>query len=458
VLYFLLRNYEFFGDLVIDQNRLIKLKFKKTNIKYKMYKQIDAYLGENNVNSALTECIQHKLYHLGSMIGRLSKPNKNLEIYYDIIGQLYKKTVFLKSVIKHQEEPPTAPPTSPPTAPPTTPPTTPPTAPPTAPPTEPPTEPPTVQPTAPPTAPPTEPPTVQPTEPDSTRVKLLCNWDTSENLCNLWNKMSQGNYRWNKIRLVWDDDNPDYYVIINCPLINVSIVPEKTIVFRMEPNMEKHKYLWGEWCDPDSSKFLKVFRHETDINNSEWHISKTYNELKTQEIVKDPIYDNIISTVLSDKYHDTGHIKRIDFIKFLEKKELLIDVYGNNKWDYKSFKGPLPPHQKDNAMLPYKYSFNVENHSIKNYCTEKILDGILSECLMFYSGCFNLREILPEESFVYLELVDFEKDYNTVKKAIEENWWEKRLPAIREAKKIILDELNFFPRLERFIKDHEKIL
>jgi hypothetical protein len=83
--------------------------------------------------------------------------------------------------------------------------------------------------------------------------------------------------------------------------------------------------------------------------------------------------------------------------------------------------------------------------------TEKLIDGILGECLVFYSGCFNAREYIDERAFVYLELSNFEEDYNTVKQAIAEDWHSQRLPYIREAKKKILNYLQFFPRLERII-------
>src|SRR5437868_1806369 len=42
------------------------------------------------------------------------------------------------------------------------------------------------------------------------RVKLLCNWCTSEQLAKLWNKMSQGNFTWDNIQIVWDDP-VDFY-------------------------------------------------------------------------------------------------------------------------------------------------------------------------------------------------------------------------------------------------------
>ena len=285
------------------------------------------------------------------------------------------------------------------------------------------------------------------------RVKLLCNWTSSEILRETWNKMSQGNYSWNNIELVCDD-NPDFFVVINCPPIHEFLDTKKVILFRMEPHMGKHPELWGDYAKPDKESFYKVCYHETDYNNNEWHLSKTYNELKNMKIEKSI---DVMSTVLSDKYSDSGHVKRVDFAKFLESKNFPVDVFGSNKFSYKDYKGSLPLHCKDNAMFPYKYVFNVENNSIKNYYTEKLIDGILAECLVFYSGCFNAREFIDEKAFVYLELSNFEEDYLKVKNAIENNLWEERIDIIRKEKKKILEYLQFFPRLERIINKTEDL-
>ena len=285
------------------------------------------------------------------------------------------------------------------------------------------------------------------------KVKLFCNWTTTEKLSQQWNKMSKGMFTWNNIKLVWkSEDIPDFYIVINKPLPEDEkhIVPNKTIVCQMEPHMEKNPQQWGSWSNPSDEKFLKILSHFNSYNNIEWHINKTYSELLSFHPTKT---ENVISTILSDKYKDPGHIKRVDFVKFLDSKNLQVDVFGNNKWNYKNYKGSLPYHAKDSGLFPYKYTFNVENNSIRNYCTEKVIDAILSDCLIFYSGCYNLKEYIDEKAFVYLELNDFEHDYNIVKNAIENNLWEKRLPYIRKEKKRILEYYQFFPRIERILNN-----
>lgn len=278
------------------------------------------------------------------------------------------------------------------------------------------------------------------------KIRLLCNWCTTDELTLLWTKMSN-NGSWKNLQLSLEPEIPDYYVIINSPPSGVSFEPKKTIVFQMEPHMSKHVNKWKEWANPRSENFLRVFKHDKDYNNLEWHLSKNYIELKSQEIIKEKNLSKVISTVLSGKYTDPGHMKRVDFVKFLEKKEIDIHVFGNNRWNYKNYKGELPYHCKDNGIFPYKYTFNVENHEIPNYFTEKLIDGILGECLVFYSGSRTVREYIDERAYVYLELSNFEQDYDTIKKAIEDDLYTKRLPYIKEAKRKILDELQFFPRL-----------
>lgn len=284
-----------------------------------------------------------------------------------------------------------------------------------------------------------------------TRILLLCNWCSSEELCKQWNKMSKGDYTWNNIQIVYDEP-ADYYCVINKPPDNRSLNLSKTILFRMEPYMEKHPEKWSsEWANPKETEFLYCGTHSLYFNNIEWHLSKTYEQLVNYKIVKDSKFVNILSTVLSDKYLEPGQQKRVDFVKFLENKGFPVEVYGGNRFLWKNYKGFLPYHQKDKALFPYKYTFNAENNSIKNYCTEKLWDGILSECLVFYHGCYNVKDLIDEKAFVYLELSNFEKDFQIIKKAIEEDWWSQRIDIIRKEKKKILTQLQFFPRLETII-------
>lgn len=68
-------------------------------------------------------------------------------------------------------------------------------------------------------------------------------------------------------------------------------------------------------------------------------------------IIKDANKHNRISTICSSKYFDPGHIKRIDFIKYIESKndsDVQIDIYNHdNKHNFKNYVGPHPINNKD---------------------------------------------------------------------------------------------------------------
>lgn len=279
------------------------------------------------------------------------------------------------------------------------------------------------------------------------RVLLLCNWTSSEKLCEQYCKLTEGNFRWKNIKIV-SSLPADYYVVFNMTQFK-EVDLKKTILFRMEPNMHLSQNQWGWWSNPDKKLFLFAGYHEDYYNNLEHHLSKTYTELLTETIEKNR--GNIISSVVSEKYYDPGHKKRIDFLKFLESKNVDCDIFGSNKFSWKSYKGSLPVYCKDDGLLPYKYTFNVENNSINNYVTEKLIDGIMSECLTFYSGCKNIRDIIDDRAYVYLELEDFDNDLKIIMKMIEEDEWSKRIDVIRKEKIRILNELQLFPRIKKII-------
>ncbi len=294
------------------------------------------------------------------------------------------------------------------------------------------------------------------------RVKMICNWCSSLQLCEEWNHMSQGNYTWNNLEITASDD-ADYFVIINKPLSNEFFIPEKTIIFQMEPwcYSEKQNWgvkTWGEWAKPDPNKFLQVRSHDKFVNNGMWQLKTSYTEFKKMEIVKEKKYGNIISTICSSKYFDPGHIKRIDFLKYVEKRgdpSVIIHVYNHdNQHNFRNYQGPHPPGNKDVGIMPYKYYFMGENNEEKNFVTEKMYEPLLTESLCFYWGCPNISEIINPLAYVVLDLSDFEKSFNIIKHAIENNMWEERREIIKQEKQRVLDYYNFFPTIERVIYEN----
>ena len=302
---------------------------------------------------------------------------------------------------------------------------------------------------------------INPIDKNYIRIKMLCNWCSSEQLCKEWSNMCEAGFKWKNYQLVWTDvkEDIDYYVIINSPPKDSYFDPKRTIVFQMEPwvndpNKNWGVKTWGKWAEPNPNDFLAVRGRKTEChNNAFWQL-----ELKLDDFQKTELFektkDKIISSICSSKYFDEGHIARIDFLKFLEEKgNIQLDIYSqDNTHCFTNYIGPLSPYiDKSKGFNQYKYYFMIENNYETNFMTEKLWEPILCETLVFYYGCPNITDYIDPMAFVQLDITDFEKSYQVIKQAINEDWWSQRINIIRQEKHRILNELSFFPTIDKII-------
>ena len=274
------------------------------------------------------------------------------------------------------------------------------------------------------------------------KLKLLCNWTTTSDIHNKWQKLiGQQNAQ-------FVQNNPDYWVILNKPPDNSTYDPKRTIVMGMEPD----SFMSDRWCwFEDKSKFM-YFLDENYMTNWEWWLSKDHEYLMNNSPDKNK--GKIVSSIVSSQYCYPGHQLRINFLKEAEK-ELKFHIYGwDNKFNFTSYQGSLPD-SKDEGLFPYKYTLAAENSSRQNYCMEKLIDGILAECLVFYWGCPNIAEFLEPESFVQLDINDINNSIRKIRQCVEHEEWEKRIHAIRKSKHLILTKYSFIPRILSLIKVHK---
>lgn len=303
------------------------------------------------------------------------------------------------------------------------------------------------------------------------RVKLLTNYCSSTQACEQFGIMGKNHCIWNNIKLV-DNDEYDYIVIINKPVcdisnicichsmedMNVTINKEKTIIFQMEPWCEDKKWgvnNWGVWANPNEDEYMAVIGRKSDTyNNVFWQLEQTYNELH-----KSPLKTKTISSICSSKYFDPGHIKRIDFLKYIESRSDLgftIDIYNqNNCHNFKNYKGGVSPFiDKSKGIMSYKYYFMCENNFEPGFITEKLWEPILCETLVFYCGAPDVCKYVDPLAFVEIDLNNFEEALNIICTAIKEDWHTKRLPNIRKMKHKLLNEMQLFPRIEKIINNY----
>lgn len=231
----------------------------------------------------------------------------------------------------------------------------------------------------------------------------------------------------------------DYYVIIGYSSTEY-YDPKKSIVLQMEPwvydnSKEWGVKCWGKWSNPSKQEFMHVHRHVDYLNPAQWFLQtpKTINLIRKNKVI----------AIISSKYIDTGHINRIDFIRYVESLgHDIIDVYGyQNYHNLKSYKGTIP---NKIIIQDYKYMLSAENNNEYNYATEKIWEAFITGTLCFYDGCPNLSDYVSSMSYVPVSLCNYSDTLQIILHAMNNDLWSQKLSYILEARKLTIEKYNIF--------------
>ena len=143
----------------------------------------------------------------------------------------------------------------------------------------------------------------------------------------------------------------------------------------------------------------------------------------------------------------TGHRRRQEFVGLIEHSVVGVDVFGEgrtrilrDKWE---------------GLGPYRYSVAIENTSKPDYWTEKISDCFLSFTVPIYFGATNIGDYFPEESFIWLPLDDPPRALDTLRAAVKDDSWTSRLAALKQARRLVLDDYSLFGQLSRRIRSEK---
>lgn len=166
-----------------------------------------------------------------------------------------------------------------------------------------------------------------------------------------------------------------------------------------------------------------------------------------EELFSMPEYEKTceLGTVCSAKQQThTLHRKRYNLTKYLSNHLPQMDWYG---------RGVKPLANKHEALFPYRYHVAMENYIAPYHWTDKISDPILGLCLTFYAGDPRLGEIFPPESFIPIPADDPAEACRIISEAVKNNEYEKRLPAIREARRLLIEKYNFYSQVAALVHE-----
>jgi Glycosyltransferase family 10 (fucosyltransferase) C-term len=257
---------------------------------------------------------------------------------------------------------------------------------------------------------------------------------------------------WNGVRFTLDEvADCDYFVMLNnrnqasvqvrCPRAHVWCLIQ-------EP------YVPGQfdWMIENHDNFARVFAHHIPSGDPKyvrshpalsWEIKATYDDLVAMTI---PTKRRAISFIASTKTWLPGNRRRSALREFLMRTASdKVDVFG---------RGIRYIEDKWVAFAPYRYSVAVENSISADYWTEKIAECFLGWTIPLYDGCPNIGDYFPADSFIRIDAGDHRATLAKIDQLLRHDEWEQRLPAIREARRRVLEKYQLFPALVDVIRRH----
>jgi len=279
-------------------------------------------------------------------------------------------------------------------------------------------------------------------------IRIVKNWDQPDVL----RQTPGGEGIWNGLQFtVGPVQECDYLIILNyCPMRVLEVLCPKENVWAIM----QEPYMKGltDWMAEKHEHFSKVFTHHPPSEDPKytvshpsipWHVNKTFDELEKAEI---PEKRHHVSWVVGDAKDLPGHMKRWRFLKYIQENNIVyIDLYGRavrfieDKWD---------------ALAPYRFSLAVENTSRVDYWTEKVADCFLTWTVPIYYGCPNLEDYFPEKSFFRIDIDKAAESMRAIRDIISENNWKERLPALEEARNLVLHRYQLFPHVAQLIREY----
>ncbi len=163
-----------------------------------------------------------------------------------------------------------------------------------------------------------------------------------------------------------------------------------------------------------------------------------------------PPKPKLLSVISSNKAITEDHRQRLRFVEHLKSAfGDQIDVFGRGIRD-------VP--DKADAIWNYRYHIVLENDHSPFYMSEKLPDCFLGWSFPFYSGGVFAQSAFPDGSFARIDMYDPARSIATIQAKIQSDSYATDQELIRQARRIVLDELNLFAVLGQAVEALEAML
>lgn len=257
--------------------------------------------------------------------------------------------------------------------------------------------------------------------------------------------------KWKEMTLITDPMKADFCVVID-GISHVSFPRERTLYFGQHPiNVS------STFRNFKGVKQLASFPLDKYLNPGEYWIPHDYDTLMKLKPTKKR--KDLCTSIIYHKQDRVMRHKRILFMRKLAKIYKNVDLYGRPEEDYRNdeelkdiYRGCLGKN-KFNAYIgehflgkekvgKYRYELSFDVGKTINYISERFYDALLLWTMPIYFGSTNVEKFLPENSFRYIDLDNWEDD-NEVERVIDivnSDFREKNLKAMKEARYLLLNK------------------
>ncbi len=176
-----------------------------------------------------------------------------------------------------------------------------------------------------------------------------------------------------------------------------------------------------------------------------WFYGKSYDEIVH---AMPSSKTRMISTVCSSKQQaHTLHAQRYNFTQRLKAELPELDIFGH---------GVRYIEKKAESLDAYKFHLSIENHIAEHHWTEKLADAFLGYTVPFYCGCPNVFDYFPKESIIPIDIRDVQGAIEVIRQELaDEGAYERRLEAVKEARRLVIEKYNLPAMLSRIIEGAE---
>lgn len=281
----------------------------------------------------------------------------------------------------------------------------------------------------------------------------------------VWNSTLEqtpgGNCQWGKTLFVGSGP-ADHYVVITAlpkpppdgPGLDIELPgPERVWGMLMEP--EEYVRKFGYDKPEEHAKMSRIYTNCDYLIDKGapyrggqsyifWHLIRSWDWLERATVPRKSMTLGVINSGLQNI---EGHRQRHEFLEKLDASGIDFGMWGRGSTleRFRAYRGFAPSKWKVHAKC--RYTLVMENAIADWWWTEKIADSLLAWSVPLYYGCPKIYDYFPEESLIPIDIHDPDC-VRQIETILATDKWEKRLPALNEARRRLLHEHNLYAFLD----------